>query len=284
VTEPVGYSFASWFFDYDNDGWLDIWVGAYDATVADVAADYLGMPHHASPPRLYRNNRDGTFTSMSKELGLEHAWLPMGASFGDLDKDGWLDIYLSTGGPEYDTLVPNVMLRNDQARQFQDVTKSGGFGHLQKGHGVCFADFDNDGDQDVFNQLGGFYPGDAFRNTLYLNPGTAPGMESNHSISITLQGVKSNRMGVGARIKVVVQTQSGTREIHRAAGCVSSFGGSPLRQEIGIGDASGIERIEITWPASGMTQTIDGVPLDSFIRIVEGQAGFERLAPRSFNF
>ena len=61
----------------------------------------------------------------------------MGANFGDLDNDGYLDIYLTTGQPDYAALMPNVMLRNDNGKRFQDVTTSGGFGHLQKGHGVA---------------------------------------------------------------------------------------------------------------------------------------------------
>ena len=81
----------------------------------------------------------------------------MGANFGDLDNDGFLDFYLGTGSPEYDSLMPNLMFRNREGKMFADVTTAGGFGHLQKGHGIAFADFDNDGDQDVFAELGGAY-------------------------------------------------------------------------------------------------------------------------------
>jgi hypothetical protein len=63
----------------------------------------------------------------------------MGAGFGDLDNDGWLDIYLGTGDPAYEALLPNRMFRNNEAKNFQDVTTSGGFGHLQKGHGIASA-------------------------------------------------------------------------------------------------------------------------------------------------
>ena len=156
--------------------------------------------------------------------------------------------------------------RNDAARRFQDVTKSGGFGHLQKGHGVAFADFDDDGDQDIYHQLGGFYKGDKFHNALFQNPG-----HGNHYLVLRLEGRKTNRMGVGARIKVVVETPSGAREIHRAVGSVSSFGGSPLRQEIGLGNAAAISRVEIRWPVSGIVQVLENVSLDSSILIVEGE-------------
>ena len=272
VTKPDGRSFATWFFDYDNDGHLDLFVAAYDADPSDVAADYLGIAHRATSPCLYHNDGDGRFTNVARRVGLDHAYLPMGANFGDLDNDGYLDIYLATGDPGYDSLMPNVMLRNDGGRHFQDVTQSGGFGHLQKGHGVAFADIDNDGDQDIYHQLGGFYPGDGFHNALFLNPG-----HGNHWIVIQLVGITTNRSGVGARIAVVVNTPKGERACHRAVGCGSSFGGSPLRQEIGLGSAESIERVELRWPTSGTKQIFTDVPLDSMIRIVEGVHAYQRV-------
>jgi hypothetical protein len=276
VTEPSFRSFAPWFFDYDNDGWLDLFVGAYDATVSDVAADYLGQPFGATPPRLYHNER-GRFVDLTREVGLSHPYRPMGANFGDLDNDGFLDIYLGTGDPDYGTLMPNVMLRNDGGRRFQDVTTSGGFGHLQKGHGIAFADFDQDGDQDIYHQLGGFYPGDRFQNVLFRNPGH-PG----RFLTIELVGVRTNSQGLGARIRVVVARAGGEAEFHRAVGSVSSFGGSPMRQEIGLGDATAIRRLEIRWPVSGTTQVFEDVPLDAWIRVTEGARSFERVALRPF--
>ncbi len=269
VTEPKMQSFATWFFDYDNDGWLDIFVGAFDATVPHVAADYLGLPHKSSFPRLYHNNGDGTFTDVAEQVGLHHPYLPMGANFGDLDNDGYLDIYLATGDPLYRTLMPNIMLRNDRGVNFQDVTTSGGFGHLQKGHGVAFADFDHDGDQDIYHQLGGFYPGDKFFNAFFRNPG-----HGNHFLTIKLVGTTTNRRAVGARIKVVLNTPNGKRALHRAAGCVSSFGGSPARQEIGLGDATSIDLVEINWPTSKTTQAFTDVPMDRMIQVVEGESDY----------
>ncbi len=278
VTEPAGRSFAPWFFDYDNDGWLDLWVGAYDAKVDDIYLDMLGKPHGASPPCLYHNNGDGTFTDVAEEVGLGHAWLPMGANFGDADNDGWLDIYLGTGDPHYFTIVPNVMLRNDGARRFQNVTTSMGTGHLQKGHGVAFVDLDNDGDQDLFHQLGGFFPGDGFQNALFANPG-----HGRHWLTVELRGAGRNTRAIGARLKVVLKTPAGERELHRAVGSVSSFGGSPFRQEIGCADAEAVLEVEIVWPASGGRQILRDVPLDATIRVVQGRDGFERLHPPQFD-
>ena len=270
LTEPRGRSFACWFFDYDNDGDLDLFVAAYQASTTDIAADYLNQPHRGILPRMYKNDGNGRFTDVARQVGLDHPYLPMGANFGDLDNDGYLDFYLATGDPGYASLMPNIMLRNDRGQAFQDVTTSGGFGHLQKGHGVAFADIDNDGDQDIYHQLGGFYPGDAFQNVLFLNPG-----HGNHYLIVQLKGVTTNRRGVGARLKVVVQTPQGPAQFHRAAGSVSSFGGSPMRQEIGLGDATRIERLEIQWPTSQTTQVLTEVPIDTVVTVTEGAPGFE---------
>jgi hypothetical protein len=275
VVEPSGRSFAAWFFDVDNDGNLDIFVGGYDAQINDLAAWYLDLPFKASTPRLYRNRGDGTFEDATRAFGLWRPLAPMGANFGDLDNDGWLDIYLATGSPGYDALMPNVMLRSVGGQRFEDVTIAGGFGNLQKGHGVAFADLDNDGDQDVFNDIGGFFQGDVFYDSLYENPGNG-----NHFLTLKLVGRRSNRLAYGARIRVVVRTPSGERSIHRAVGSVSSFGGSPSRQEIGLGDAIGIRSVEIWWPASGIRQSLSNLDLDAFYEVTEGTDSPKKLDPK----
>ena len=111
---------------------------------------------------------------MTAEVGLDRVVLPMGSNFGDLDNDGFLDIYLGTGRPSYSYLMPNVLLRNDGGRRFEDVTAATGTGHLQKGHGVAFADWDRDGDADIFLEAGGAAPGDRAHNVLFQNPGLRP--------------------------------------------------------------------------------------------------------------
>ena len=153
---------------------------------------------------------------------------------------------------------------NAEGKFFQDVTTAGGFGHLQKGHAVAFADLDNDGDQDVFIVLGGAYPGDRARSALFLNPGNR-----NHWITLKLEGTKSNRIAIGARIKLTVATARGPRFIYKTVNSGGSFGSSPLRQEIGVGDATAITSVEIFWPASGLHQTLSGFMLDHAYRIRE---------------
>ena len=88
VTEPL-YSFPCWFFDYDNDGWDDLFVSGYRIRdVGDVCADYLGLPHNGERARLYHNNHDGTFKDVTREAGLFRLLHAMGCNFGDLDNDG----------------------------------------------------------------------------------------------------------------------------------------------------------------------------------------------------
>jgi hypothetical protein len=280
VREPL-YSFPTWFFDYDNDGWLDLFVAGYRliSGVGDIAADYLGLPHQAERVRLYHNNRDGTFADVTKSANLFKVVHAMGSNFGDVDSDGFLDFYIGTGDPDLSTLVPNRMFRNADGRMFQDVTSAGGFGHLQKGHAVAFADLDHDGDQDIYADIGGGFSGDIYRNALFENPGFG-----NRWIALKLQGVKSNRSAIGARIKVTVQTSNGERAICRVVCSGGSFGASPLRQEIGLGQAQAIKSIEIFWPVTGQTQSFQNIEMNQFLAIQEGSPKPVRLDLKAFKF
>jgi hypothetical protein len=244
-----------------------------------VLADYLDQKQGGTYSRLYHNNRDGTFVDMSKPAGLNKMLLVMGANYGDLDNDGWLDFYVGTGSPDMSMVIPNRMFRNDRGRRFQDVTTSGGFGHIQKGHGVSFGDLDNDGDQDIYIKMGGAYSGDNYRSSLFLNPG-----HGNHWITLKLEGIRSNRAALGARIRIVVDTAGGERSIHKTVSTGGSFGASPLRQEIGLGQATSIRSVTLHWPATGLTQDVSGLAMDRFYRIREGDPAAEVLELRPARF
>ena len=161
VDRPIS-SFAVWFFDYDNDGWLDLFVTSYYPSVIGVVRSYLNLPVTAETLKLYRNLGDGSFQDVTREVGLDRVFLPMGANFGDVDNDGFLDFYLGTGSPSYGGLVPNVLFRNHGGKYFVDITSSSGTGHLQKGHGIAFGDINNDGDEEIFLQVGGEYLATSF--------------------------------------------------------------------------------------------------------------------------
>lgn len=270
VAEPI-MSFTTWFFDYNNDGWEDLFVTGYFTDISNIALEYLGQKDKAQGhrPRLYRNNKDGTFTDVAKALHVDDLVLTMGANYGDLDNDGWLDFYLGTGAPPVQILDPSRMYRNDRGEGFQDVTTSGGFGHLQKGHGVAFGDADNDGDQDIFSQIGGAFTGDRFWSVFFENPG-----HGNDWITLRLRGVKANRSAVGARIRTRVTTAAGTRDIYNTVSSGGSFGANSLQQEIGLGRGAAIESIQIKWPGSGTVQEFKGpIAVNRIYEIVEGQPG-----------
>jgi hypothetical protein len=245
--------------DVDGDGWPDLYVT------------------NLGPNRLYRNNHDGTFADVTKEARLFRLIHAMGLNFVDYDNDGWLDFLAGTGDPDFSTLMPNRAFRNAEGRFFQDVTTSGGLGHLQKGHAVVVGDLDHDGDQDIYEIIGGAYSDDTYRNALFENPG-----HGNHSVTLKLEGLKSNRGALGARIKVVARTAEGERAIHRVVSTGASFGSSPLRQHIGLGRALGIERVEIFWPVTGQTQVLKGLELNRAYTVREGDAGAKPWSLRSF--
>jgi hypothetical protein len=270
VLEPLR-SFGTFFFDYDNDGHLDLFVAGFGASTtmaADTAAEYLGLPHEGERGRLYRNRGDGTFEDVTRAAGLYRFMPAMGLNFGDLDDDGWLDIYLGTGDPDLTALVPNRMLRNAEGRSFQDVTTAGNFGHLQKGHAIAFGDVDGDGDLDVFAQMGGAFADDKAYSTLYRNPG-----HGNRFVVLELEGVRSNHRAVGARIKLTLDTPKGPRVLHRTVTSGASFGGSPFRQHIGLGDARRIAAVEIYWPATGRTEHRPGLAMGRRHLLREGGGG-----------
>ena len=282
VQEPY-FSFATWFWDYNNDGRLDLFVAGYASDIGNVAASYLGLAAlDGSPgayPRLYRNDGSGRFIDVTEQAGIGRAIPAMGANFGDLDNDGHPDFYLGTGYPSFEALVPNVMFRNDGTGSFTDVTFSGGFGHIQKGHGIAFGDLDRDGDQDILAQIGGAYPGNPFYNALYENPG-----HGNRWISVRLEGVESNRAGIGARIRVDVETETGTQSVHARVNSGGSFGASALEQEIGLGQAQRIESLVVYWPTSDTFQEFRDLALDTRYEIREGSGDYKVLNVPPFRF
>jgi FG-GAP-like repeat/ASPIC and UnbV len=277
VEKPI-MSFTTWFFDYDNDGWLDLFVSSFVPSVTEVARGYLGLPPQAETMKLYRNDTKGGFLDVTNEVGLNRVVPTMGANFGDLDNDGFLDLYLGTGAPSFAALMPNFAFRNQAGRKFADVTAATGTGHLQKGHGVAFGDLDNDGDEDLYINVGGFVPGDFYNKVLFANPGGV-----NNWISIKLTGAKSNRAAIGAKIKLTLTGANGQKSLrYREVTSGGSFGASSLRQEIGLGKAARIDTLEVSWPASETRQVFRNVSVNQSIEIKEAQETYQSLPLRSF--
>ncbi|HEV3385222.1 MAG TPA: CRTAC1 family protein [Gemmata sp.] len=274
VTEQMGidgpfHGFSCWAFDFDNDGWIDIFATCYTRELEDVVKGLMGQPHKLPTSKLYRNLGGKGFQDVTREAGLDKVYVTMGSNFGDYDNDGYLDFYLGTGDPNLSMLVPNRMFKNVAGKRFAEITASSRTGHLQKGHGVACGDWDRNGTVDVFIEMGGAVPGDQYHNVLFQNPG-----QGNNWLSVKLVGKKTNRAAIGARIKVVTAgDQPLTVQRHVSSG--SSFGANPLEQHIGLGKANRVALLEIYWPTSGTTQVFRDIAINQTVVITEFDKKYE---------
>jgi len=272
VSEPLR-SFPCWFFDFDQDGWQDLFVSGFDFSQFQTAANqvalgYLGQDTDAELPRLYHNSQDGTFEEVSVAAGVDEVLFTMGCNYGDLNNDGFPDFYAATGTPDFRALIPNRMFLNDEGKQFLDITTAGAFGHLQKGHGVAFGDIDNDGDQDVYTVLGGSYDGDNFMNALFANPGF-----ERDWLHLTLVGADCNRAAIGARVEILLADDNTGKLTTRHARVNSggSFGANPLRIEVGIETNHSINELRVFWPSQSTPQVITDVSPRRHYQVVQGE-------------
>lgn len=269
VSNPIE-SFPTWIFDYDNDGFEDIFVSGYSSVFpADMMLRNIRNKETVNRPLLFKNNGNLKFTEVSLKVNLNEPIATMGCNFGDLDNDGFLDFYLATGDPSYFSIVPNRMFHNVNGETFEDVTYSGGFGHIQKGHAIGFGDLDLDGDQDIYAVMGGALEGDTFGNLLFENPMG----NQNNWINIVLEGKESNRSAIGAKIIVSIEENGKKRKIYHSVGTDSSFGGNSMMAEIGLGKAEIIQKIEIKWPYhTKKTSVFMDIKINQTIKITEGTA------------
>jgi len=161
------------------------------------------------------------------------------------------------------------MFRNIDGKRFEDVTLRGGFGHLQKGHGVAFADLDRDGDEDVFMMIGGAYAGDLSTSVLFENPG----WPNRTWITLNLEGRSANRSAIGARVEIVAVDAGGsTRSIRRTVGADGSFGSGSLQLHVGLGQATRVPLVRVTWPDSlRSTTSYANLAVATTYLLVQGQ-------------
>ncbi|HEV3142780.1 MAG TPA: CRTAC1 family protein, partial [Gemmataceae bacterium] len=276
VTQAMGIDgpevgFSCWAWDFDNDGWLDLFATCYDRALQATVQGLRGLPHGRKSNRLYRNLQGRGFKDVTSEAGLDLNFAAMGTNFGDFDNDGYLDFYLGTGDPSLETLVPNRLFKNVAGKRFSEITASSGTGHLQKGHGVACGDWNRDGNIDIFIHMGGATPGDSYHNVLFQNPG-----QGNHWLTVKLVGRRTNRPAIGARIKVVTAGEN-PLTVHRHVSSGSSFGANPLQQTIGLGKASRVALLEISWPTSGTTQVFRDLDVNQAIEITEFASEYRKL-------
>ena len=277
VTTAAGISapldgFVGFFFDYDHDGWLDLFATGWTENMQEILQSAIsGKPsQERNRLALYHNNRDGTFADVTHQAGLARTYGAMAAQFGDVDNDGYLDIYLGNGGPPMDTYEPNVLFRNQGDGTFVDITSSAGVGNLGKGHGATFADYDGDGDLDLYAPIGGAMFGDRQPNSLYRNNGS-----SHHWLKLQLHATQSNPDAIGARI--MVYTSQGPRH-HVIAGGTGFGSMNDPEVHVGLGIASQVERVRIRWP-SGIQQQFDNLKANQLLIITEGQSTLSQRTP-----
>jgi hypothetical protein len=265
-TDPAIGTLCAW-CDYDNDGWLDV--------AQFVWSDYEDIiytmqhghgPSDGKPFRIYHNNRDGTFTLKDRELGFDGCWGSMSGTFGDLDNDGNLDFVLGNGAPPMDRIEPMIVLQSDGST-YRNVTFSAGLPFTGKSHGANCADLFGDGRLSIIVAAGGLYPGDLLTSTVFCLP-ERPG----NYLNVRLQGTRSNRDAIGARITLLAGDRRQMREVTGG----TNFGCLPTEQHFGLGSLTAVDALEIRWPGGGL-QIVDDPPVNATIRIVEGEPGYKRV-------
>jgi tetratricopeptide (TPR) repeat protein len=262
--DAMGFGSPSFFWDYDNDGWMDI--GQYIWSDHDDVIYTLRNgegPAHGQSMRVYHNNRDGTFTLVSRELGINGCWGTMSGSFGDFNNDGNLDLVFGNGSPKMDRFDPLVLMESD-GHKFRNTTFAAGLPFTGKSHGANLADLFGDGRLSVIVGAGGAYPGDLLTTSIYC-PRTLPG----NYLNVRLVGVKSNRSAIGARVIL----QAGGKKQHREVSGGTNFGCAPLEQHFGLGNLENIESLEVRWP-SGLKQVFTDIPINKTCEFTEGSAGW----------
>ena len=261
VSQPDAGSYVTFFFDYDADGDLDLFVSAFAYYNSFVESQVIGYASGPNAPHLYRNDGDDHFIDVAAGTCLSRSVGSMGAGFGDIDYDGFIDLYLSNGGPNFPRLEPNILYRNKAGEGFADITQSAGVGHIGKGHGVSMADYDADGDLDLYAGVGGHYPGDLWHNSLYRNEG-----HENHYLIVEVEGTATNRSAIGAHVRVRAGDYVQIAEISsgNGFGCTNS-----LPMEIGLGKRTRVDTVEVRWPSGKIERRID-LDVDQTLRFTEG--------------
>lgn len=248
-----GPNFGMVFEEFDNDGWLDVFVPRFQFENPTLTSAFL------------LNEQDGTFRDVSAGSGAT-GQTDMGHNTHDVDADGHPDVLLGTGAPPF--AAPDVLWLvtpdGQGGLQVEDVSAASQIGAVPtRSHGAAFGDYDGDGDVDVYVNTGGMgaAQGDEQANQLHVNQGNGRAW-----IGLDLRGVLSNRSAVGARVMVV--TESG-RELHRQISAGKGFGNTDAPTElIGLGDDEQVLRAVVRWP-SGIAQTLYGPDVDRRHELVE---------------
>lgn len=257
--------------DYDNDGDMDLFVTNVGPAMAMFVPQFPGRiqnPMHA----LYRNNGDGTFVEVARQAGVADAGFGWGCEFGDVDNDGFLDLYLVTnyffmgvgnqGGPSLYGRLPeggvggedSFLFLSNRDGTFRNVTREAGISNPFDARGATLADFDGDGFLDVFvaNERG---PLKVYRNQR----------NGNHWLKVRLQGTRGNRDAIGARVRVVAD---GSAQIREVSGGSSYKSQQSFELQFGLGRRRHVDLVEVLFPGGGRATRWD-LDADQVVKIAE---------------
>ena len=245
---------------------MGVGVGDFNA---DGRLDLVKTHFADDVPALYKSTASGQFEDVATAAGLavENRYVEWGAALADFDNDGWQDVMYMTGNvyPEVERLFsryphkgPRVLFRNRGDGMFEDASAQGGAGLTspRSSRGAAFGDFDNDGDVDV----------------LIMNMNEAPSLlrndtpRGNHWLEVALRGTTSNRMGLGATVRV---TAGGRTQARAVLSQSSYYSHDDVRAHFGLGAATTVDRVEVAWP-DGRRESVDGVAPDRVMVIREG--------------
>ena len=249
--QDFGNSKGCCFGDYDNDGDLDLYVGNDGGTNS-----------------LFRNNGDGTFSNVTKMAGVADPVGTHAVIFEDFDNDGYLDIYAAGGSyiPKKHAYCmnkdhPDILYRNNGDGTFTDISKSAGIEfNVPLTTSLATADFDNDGDMDLFLSNSAYRDPRLTKNVLLRN-----NTNDKHWIHFKLIGRKSNKFGIGARVKLISGDLIQIREVSGGHGFGSQ---NSLPVEFGLGERDRVDQAIICWP-SGIVQKIKNPLIDQMHFIEE---------------
>jgi tetratricopeptide (TPR) repeat protein len=254
--------------DIDSDGDLDIVTSSlavWDHVLAGYRSDYQTAPDD-DQVRIYRNDGKMKFTDIGRDSGFIYPIGSMSANAGDLDNDGYPDLYFGTGNPDIRRLEPNILYMNNGRGYFVDRTRSAGVGVLGKGHGVTMIDWDGDGYLEIYAEVGGFYHGDLWRSYFF----DYQGPKNNHWLEVELSQDGHNRQAVGASVTLRAGKLNPYQEVLNGRGFGSS---DPPILHFGLGQNQKIEKLTVKWP-DGTVAEIPPPPVDRKIRIHKGDSGW----------